>query len=374
MPLPYVGIILLSLLPFTLKEENFIAWKKFLFYALLIFIVTITGLRSQYVGADSVQYFLSFTEINHMTFTEALGTRYAAGYVALVRFVGSLSSSPYVFFFAVSLISFFIAFFFLKKYSSCIFLSVVVFFCLDYANFSSLMRQSLALCILFCGIPFLLKERNILFLVFVGLATLFHASAIVGLFFLILNKITFNKKSILIIISIAIFLAILNSVVWYVIAKINIGSYYAALYVDNPFNTTGTSVINDFLVKVLPGLFTFILVLSVLDFPLTKEENFFCMLSLAYIGISIIALASLILGRISLYFSFSIPIIASYIFSTSKVEFKIKKLYVNILLAFFIVFFSVIQIMRPNWMRITPYSPFWAPVNVYGIDLIRFFW
>ena len=371
MPIPYACFLVLSLLPFTLKAEKYIAYQKFFFYALLISIVVITGLRSQYVGTDSLPYFLSFSELNHMTFTEAYNTRFDAGYVALVRLVGYLSLSPYVFFFVTSILSFSIAFFFLRKYSSCVFLSILIFFCLKYALFSGVIRQSLALCILFCGIPYLLKGKNIYFILFVVLATLFHESAFVGISFLILNKIKFNKRTFIIFILTAIVLAFFNNIIWFVIEKLHIDAY--AVYATSRYNVAGSNVFVDFVIRVLPGLLVLALTQDVQKIPLSKEENFFYMVCLTYIGVSIIAMSSLIFDRLGFYYSFSVPIVASYIFSSMKIGFQTKKIYAIILLIFFVVYFSVIQIMRPNWSQITPYSPFWAPKNAYGLNMTRYF-
>lgn len=370
MPIPYACFLVLSLLPFTLKAEKYTAYQKYFFYALLIFIVVITGLRSQYVGVDSISYFLSYSELNNMTLAEAYDTRFEAGYVTLVRLIGLFSLSPYVFFFVVSVISFSIVFFFLRKYSSCVFLSILIFFCLSYANFVHVMRQSLAECFLLCGIPFLLRGKNILFVLFVALATLFHESAFVGISFLILNKIKFNKKTFAIFISVAVVLAIFNNVLWFLIAKLNL---VYAVYTTTRYNTAGTTIFNAFVIRVLPGLLVLVLCMLVQKTPLSKEKNFFYMLCLAFIGVSIIATSSLIFDRLGLYFSFSVPIVASYIFSSMKMGFQTKKIIAAVLLIFFVFNFSVIQIMRPNWARITPYTPFWAPVNAYNDGTIRYF-
>lgn len=371
MPIPYACFLVLSLLPFTLKAEKYIAYQKFFFYALLISIVVITGLRSQYVGTDSLPYFLSFSELNHMTFTEAYNTRFDAGYVALVRLVGYFSLSPYVFFFVVSVISFPIVFFFLRKYSSCVLLSILIFFCLDYVRFSVVIRQSLALCILFCGIPYLLKGKNIFFIFFVVLATQFHESAFVGISYLILNKIKFSKKTFIIFILTAIVLAFFNNIIWFVIETLHIDAY--SVYATSRYNVAGSNAFIGFVIRVLPGLLVLALGQSVQKFPLSKEENFFYMACLTYVGVSIIAMSSLIFERLGFYYSFSVPIVASSVFSSMKIEFQTKKLYAIILLFFFVAYFSVIQVMRPNWSKITPYSPFWAPVNAYGIEMIRYF-
>ena len=370
MPIPYACFLILSLLPFTLKAEKYTAYQKYFFYALLIFIVVITGLRSQYVGTDSISYFLSYSELNNMTLAEAYDTRFEAGYVTLVRLVGFFSLSPYVFFFVISAISFSIAFFLFRKYSGCVFLSILIFFCLEYAHFSHVIRQSLALCILFCGIPCLLKGKKALFILFVVLATLFHESAFVGISFFVLNKIKFSRKTFIIFILIAVVLAVFNNVLWFLIAKLNL---VYAVYATSHYNVSGTNIFNDFMIRVLPGLLVLVFSLSVQKFPLSKEENFFYMLCLTFIGISIIAMSSLIFDRLGFYYSFSVPIVASYIFYSIKIDFQTKKLYAGILLFFFVAYFSVIQIMRPNWSKITPYSPFWAPVNTYGIESTHYF-
>lgn len=371
MPVPYILFILIALVPLIFRIPS--AGKKSLFFILLLFIVLVTGLRSEYVGADSVQYYLSYGELNKMSLVQALGTRYDAGYVLFVRLVGHYFSSPYAFFFIVSLLTFSVVFFFFKEYSKHAFFSILVFFCLEYADFSSLMRQSMALCFLLCSVPFLLRGKVLLFLLFVAVATQFHASAIVGILFFFLDKLKFSRRVIVIFLFSAIALFLLNNVVWLLIAQLNIGSY--AMYMNSAFNSMGTSVVNDFIIKVFPGLLFLILGLKSKDEELSREENLFFMLSLTNVALSIIALSSLIIGRLCLSFSFAIPIVASYIFLPScRYKFKPRRLYVNLLLVFIVSFFCVIQIMRPNWMRISPYSPYWAPVDAYGMSMVHYFW
>lgn len=371
MPLPYILFILIALLPFFFRISAI--GKKSIFFILLLFIVLVTGLRSEYVGADSVQYYFSFSELNKMSLIRALDTRYDAGYVLFARSVGHFFSSPYAFFFIVALLTFSVAFFFFRRYSKHVFFSILIFFCLEYADFSSLMRQSMALCFLFCSIPFLLRNNIVLFFLFVAVATQFHASAIVGILFFFLDKLRFSRRTIVIFLLSAIVLFLLNKAVWLLVAKMNIGAY--ALYVDSAYNSMGTSIVNDFIIKVFPSMLFLFLGLKSKEEEMSREENLFFMLSLMNVALSIVALSSLIIGRLCLYFSFAIPIVASYIFlPTCRYKFKPKRLYVNLLLIFVVSFFCVIQIMRPNWMRISPYSPYWAPVNAYGISAAQYFW
>lgn len=370
MPIIYVAYILAACACMFLSFKPRFP-KKIAFLFLLVLNVCIVGLRSEYVGADSVQYYLAFKELNQASLEAAFQTRYAFGYVALNRLVGFFTDSPYVLFFVVGAFSLSVYFWFLKKYSASIFFSIVIFFCSEWTLYIAAMRQSMALACVLLGLPFLFKEKKIIFLLFVFLATQFHTSAIIAISFVFLYSLKITRKTTIVCIACAILLSVLNSLLWKIVALADVGTY--ANYLDSQFNGKGSSYIVDCCIKIFPALFIFWLGCNT-KFQMTKKDNFFVVLSLFYLCIRIIALNSIIIDRLSLYFSFSIPILASFLFDSNRIVQSSRRLLVLFSLFFFVALFCVVQTARPNWMKISPYSPFWKPYNAYYLDMSTYFW
>lgn len=374
MALVYLFFIFSSLCAFVLSKDKVLKCsRKPLLFGLFIILVCIMGLRSEYVGADSVQYYLSFNELNQMSLQNALMTRYAAGYVLFVRFIGGFTDSPYCFFFIVSFATLVIYFHFFRKYSANIFFSIIVFFCLYWTDFLVLTRQACASCLVCLGIPFLLDDRKKIYALFVLGAMLFHESAIIALSFILLVKLKVTATKIMICLLCAIFCAeFFLPLLWKLITVLNVGSY--AAYVNSKFNSAGTSVFVDLLIKVFPSLLCLIYGYRSTSQGRTKEQNFFLALNLIGLCFIIIGMKTLILQRLGMYFNLGAVIVCSYLFFLKRKKNSSTQILAWGLIIFSIAIFSIIQIERPIWMRISPYSPFWAPFNAYGVDAIQYFW
>ncbi len=374
MPIVYLCFVLISLSVFVLNNDKVLKRiRKPFFWGLFIFLVCIMGLRSEYVGADSVQYYLSFNELNQMSLQDALMTRYATGYILFVRFVGFFTRSPYCFFFIVSFATLAIYFRFFSKYSVNVFFSVIVFFCLYWTDFLVLTRQACASCLICLGIPFLLDDRKKIYALFVLGAMLFHESAIIALTFIPLFKLKMTARKIVVCLLCAFFCAeFFLPLLWKLITLLNVGAY--AAYVNSKFNSAGSSVFVDLLIKVFPSLLCLIYGYWSTSQERTKEQNFFLSLNLIGLCFIIIGMKTLILQRLGMYFNIGSVIACSYLFFSKGGKNISKQILAWGLVVFSVAIFSIIQIERPTWMRISPYSPFWAPFNAYGVDAIQYFW
>ena len=369
----YSVFIAISVLAFCLSTKN-----RSLDVAMLVVLFTtllcIMGLRSQYVGADSLQYYLSFIELNNRSLDAALATRYAAGYILFVRLVGLFTNSPYVFFFVSSFVTLSIYFLFLRKYSKNIFMSIIIFFCLNWTAFLVLTRQSLACCCLLIGVPFLLNGRRITFALFVLIAMQFHSSAVVGLAFIPLSQIELNLNKIIVFLVVALVISFCLSLLWKIIPMLGVVNLYAS-YAGKEQSLAGTSKLVDIIIKFLPAIVCITLGYLSNASERSRANNFWTSLCLISACIKIIAMNSIIFERLSEYFNIAYPLtVANFIFSDFFNQ-QTKRLSISVLFCIFcIALFTTVQIVRPNWMKITPYSPFWAPVNAYKLDSVRYFW
>ena len=171
---------------FDVKNNQFIL-KKVLAFFLVISAIIFFGLR-YYTGADWHDYIIYF---NNVTWDD---TRYQFGYKILNIICKSIINNYFfVQFIASSIFICAISKFFIS-YSRwsfvCIFLSLVLYFS---TLFMAQVRQSLAIAIILFGSKFLFEKKNILFVISVLIASLFHITALFSLtlFFL---KIPFSRR------------------------------------------------------------------------------------------------------------------------------------------------------------------------------------
>lgn len=371
MPTVYTYFILAAFSALMISFTNLKKLNRLTFLLLLFFIIAITGLRSEYVGTDSLQYYLTFKELNSMALSHAYGTRYAIGYVTWTRFIGSFIDSPYAFFFITASITLSVYFYFLKRYSINIYSSIIVFFCLNWTLYMVAMRQAYAMIFILLGIPFLLQRKLIFFIVFVIIAMQFHSAAITALFLIPLLKIELNKKNIAIFCGVTIFLFFSMNILWLLVRTFG-GAY--AQYMAGDYDVGGTSFINDIIIKIMPSLFIFCLGYWGCKNKASKENRFFLTVCLFNICIAVIGLNSVIFTRLNGYFDFANPIVFSYFLASNQIKKSSAKSLTMLALLLFVAFFTVIQIARPEWMKISPYSPFWSPVNEYGLYATQYFW
>ncbi len=369
MPLVYSFYLLFNVIFLFSCGQN-IRKKKIFFFLSLLMIVCIAGFRSEFVGSDSLQYYLAFSELNDMSANDAYHQRYSFGYVALNRLVGCFSMSPYMLFFLIALFTFSAYYFFLKKYSINIFLSIIVFFSFNFAIFLTVGRQAIATSVILFSLSFLFKKRYVVFAFFVGIASLFHPSAIIAILFIVCYKCKISYRTILVFLISSFGLIFLINYLWEIVAMLNISNYFS--YQETSFNSSGSSIIVNYIIRVFPGLLCLFLGYEKKR-NYSCSENFFLILCLVHVCISNIACFSIIFERLSLYSGIAIPVVSTYFLSSNYLNKETKTLYLLVLLLYSISFFEITQTLRPEWFKITPYSPFWEPYNAYGFSAFEYF-
>lgn len=180
----YILIILL-LLFLTYKYDYRQAKKNRLFWyyiVLVIFILT-AGLRYR-LGVDSVRYESGYPylpTLSELSGYDFSSSRFAPGYIIFASIARSISSE----FVALQLLHAIfvncVIFWFIKKYSSKIFLAVTLYFIMLYINFMcEIMRESCAVSAFLLGFPSFVKKKWIKYYFFAFLSFYFHPSAFVA--------------------------------------------------------------------------------------------------------------------------------------------------------------------------------------------------
>jgi len=174
------------------------AKKVFLVFAFLS-LVLVAGLRSEVVGTDTSHYAGLFKDVVKMdSWKDIKDSRYELGFVILLKAISLVSSRPSVMIFITSAIVVCLYSRYIIKSSSDVYISLVLFVLFGfYTNTFNIMRQHIAVGICLNAMLLLKNQNsgklksNLLFFLYVVLASQFHATAWV---FLIVMLSPVSKK------------------------------------------------------------------------------------------------------------------------------------------------------------------------------------
>lgn len=174
--------------------------------ALLFF----AAFRGDMVGTDTINY-LEGRGLNRSLFTEDLWNQPELIYVYLTYYLDYVGKSMRWLIVIFSIISIGCVIKAAQRVNANLVLVGFTFSVLFYLQMFNIARQITAVCILLLGYTYLLddnKRNTIKFLLFVLIATMFHASSIVAVFAIFLKRWTFKKDRLVLIASALFFLNI----------------------------------------------------------------------------------------------------------------------------------------------------------------------
>jgi hypothetical protein len=334
-------------------------------YVILVFaiITVMAALRSSSVGVDTAMFCRSYTTIGVMSWEYADVSRYELGFYVLCKLLNYISSDPQLLLIASSLLVYPSAAFFIYRNSNNVVGSVFLFCTLVlFFSYMNVMRQAIAIAIVLLSFEVCLKkDRRILFVLGVILASLFHQSALLCLILIPLHKTRFTRRSLLIygLIFVAaiifyrqffnVFSWILGSYSGYISSQYAVSNYFGALIRDVFY------------------IFLFLICISIL-IPVQKEKailsarnrntDFFMHMAALTIICLTFGMQMEILARAGLYFSiFYVLLIPEAISALENKRIKMVSYYFLYLST--LLYFIVISIFRPEWYGAIPYSAFW---------------
>lgn len=193
----YIAFFLVSCIFFWLSEKCKSGFSKNFFAVIAILIPCIlAGLRADTVGTDVKVYvepLYNAAKESH-TFSAYMEQRwfviwrymyvkdFEIGFSLLVFFIQKIGGSFATVLFVIQMLIIGPIFFGLKKMHKPypIFFGMFVFYCLFYNTSLNMMRQWIAMAILFMAFPYLVSEEKKKYCILVLVACLFHNSAIMG--------------------------------------------------------------------------------------------------------------------------------------------------------------------------------------------------
>ena len=318
------------------------------------------GLRGDTVGGDLEYYIPYFDEAckasNWKELMDVSG--HEPGYIILTKIIGFFSSNHHFFLFFTILISLIGPFFFIYKFSINPTWSVLLYYLMGfYTNTFNNVRQSIAMSIVFCSYYFLFNKRYKIFIFLVLLATSFHYSAAVMLLALLVVRMGFSlKKVVLTFSSGTLAYVVLGSSILMTIVQLVYLNYDSEAFLDDAGG--GWSMFLLYLVLFL--VFLYIYYENRFSFDSFSELLFPMILSLMSLMIIIQMFASLFpsVTRMTHYFLipsvFLIPNVAELIFDKKKwCGFVVFIGLVSVL--FFYMAYSFLPFTNSNTQGVIPY-------------------
>lgn len=146
-------------------------------------VVVISGIRCNF-GSDFYSYYRQYNYISDQILAFGGVQRFIenniqVGYPYLMHIVRKINSSPYVIFWACSIIIYPLMFHWIDKKTTNKTYSVALFFLLGIFDITNnILKQSIALCILLYAFDYLIENKYLHFIVLSVFAVLFHVSAL----------------------------------------------------------------------------------------------------------------------------------------------------------------------------------------------------
>jgi len=313
----------------------------------------IMALRSETVGTDILAYYFEYENASDYTFNLLRASELGYSYFNLIFSELGISFQVYlaviaaIFIFAISKLYYI--------YSKNVLLSYYLHVTIGlFAMSMTGLRQTLAISLTLLAFIYLMRDRKILFFLFIGIAYFFHNSAITFLPVFLLSKIRINKKIGLIIFGLSCSMFLLRDWIASLFQYIVISNKYKN-YLDIPHNVNPLVVLVNMAIPLACLLF----------YSYNKgnnEEGYnramstLFLLSITNFIVHILSLNVSMITRISLYFMvYNTVLIPNVIQGIKRKEIRIIAILVSI-------FLPLIQFIIST------------PGSSYGIDNYKFYW
>lgn len=341
--------------------------KHFLFFALapLLFLVCFRG---EGVGSDTPQYYSYFENIKALVGDDGMGaivmTRLEPGFVYFIKVISLYFDTPQSLF-IISALLFYIPFYrIIAKYSRYPWLSVIMFFSLNYNATMNVIRQYVAIGIIIIAFGFILKKQKTKFVLSVLLATMFHYTSIVFIvayFFRdkMINKTVIKKFFIYLPIAAALSFALLTVVLNF-FHSYGLYDYYD----DQNKHIAGGLKIASFVELLLALVVVWVSCRAWGGSPnyenLNRDSVNRLLFWFGLIGAGFIAMSFpfTLISRMGTFFSiFNCILLPNSLYELSKRS-SIRSLSV-LLCLIYCSYYLVVATLRPDWTYVYPYSFCW---------------
>lgn len=338
--------------------------RKILCFLLLFPLWAMTAFRAWTVGNDTVNYICTFNSMgNYINLWEAIqGSRMESGYVA-INYWFAKSGASYLLFQAVTNAFIYWSLWrFIAGNSNNIGFSCFIFLTMRmFAGPMNTVRMWLAIAIILFSIPFLMNKKFIPFVIIVGIASLFHTTALAFFLLYPIWNIELIKENKWLIIVSAIVIAIVGRPFFEWLTNV-IGKYES--YLDGKYfvDFNKTAIYLTLAIDLCFGLLFYMTRSQTCeDDDVQTEEHditeIFSILMLVIIAFDIVGLTNTIMSRVSGYFQvfylIIIPICVEELLSRKNIM-----ILSSVILLMLALQWIVVMVYRPSWNGVTPFV--WA--------------
>lgn len=197
----YIILMLMALAGYALNANANEKSRKYYVFFVFSAIILTAMLRSDQVGIDLSHYYNKYFPLFKNVAWDKLQSVTASGdwevgFCAFCKIIGQISINTQCFVIFTSLFTLIPYALFIYRNSDDVVFSTVFF--LGYHIFMmsmNVIRQAMAVGIILLGLEALKRKQYVKFMIYVVLATLFHTSAIIALFYILCDKLTFKKRT-----------------------------------------------------------------------------------------------------------------------------------------------------------------------------------
>ncbi|MDD2495122.1 MAG: EpsG family protein [Tissierellia bacterium] len=349
-------IVLISFVCFLFKTKSIKNTKKKIILTIILsIIIFITGFRGVNVGNDTISYVSFFKVLSNDSIDILEVNFFEKGFILYNVIINKIFSDYRALLLISSTLISIPIFLEIYKKSYNIWLSTMLYINLMFFfNSMNIMRQFIALSIVFCFLKYVEQRKFFKFLFGVLLASTFHQTAIIAIvyYFIYDKKMNLKHFFILLFTSFVIFINI--ETIFY---------YYTFLFpkryivYEQRLNDINIASILDLIVSIC----FFILSLLLFKTKIKKIEdkdnniNFYINATFVSVLINILAVKLNVLNRISIYFSIFnillIPNVLSYIKNS-----KTRNIIITIIFLLTCMYAYIILKYRPEWYNAIPYT------------------
>lgn len=344
----------------TLSEKQNKTWL----YVAMFVMAVLVALRAPSIGNDTEEYRnIFFNVINDENYISV--ARYEKGYLYLNMIVGKITDDPQVLFALLAVFQYSVFTWFIAKYSDDTAFALLLFYVIIFGSSMNIVRQITATAFILIGVDRVLQKHTIRAFIWLGIAVLFHTSAVIFLVVPIIPYVKFNNIAALLLTGIVIVFTV-TDLMYVISSKLfpEYAHYFSGKYVDSGRLATFYQVMRN-------GAF---LVIAYIGASSMRRKEGLVPYNNAKIGrdkqinmslwCALVAFAGMIYGFklnlvdriISYVVSFYIVLLPGTMKGIDdKYRDKLKFLIVVVLLAYSVL----VQAIRPEWNTIYPYQFFW---------------
>lgn len=353
-------IFILFLLLFSIGRIGKVKNNTVLLFVML-WLWLLATIRSLDIGNDTKNYYHLFNSIANGANIQVWSTRYEIGYLLLNKLISRMTDNFWVFLSIVNMIIYFAYYLFFKNYSVNPIMSVFMFFTFGtWGQTVNIIRLQLAIAMALYAYICKDKKKYILLVVLSLLAFSFHRISLVFLLYLFVPRTITKKFNIAAIVATAVGISILPMLMQIVAGYIPYFSGYLShsMYVMGEAKLA--TVINIVMRLLLLSIcWYFYLSQATVNASLTETENHIISYQFNMVFVStllmVLSLRFNLLDRCSFfYWTFSYVLIPNVL---SRIENNgNRSILRGFILLLGVAYFVIINIYRPEWNHISPYS------------------